>query len=600
MWGWTLQVDKVSIHHIDVGQGDATLITAQYKKNIVLSVLIDIGPDNTSVQRVIQFCKYKFSRNNNDVNRPIDYMVFTHFDRDHIGDPKSGSVGWETLQHNGLITGKTQVYAPKTGGTNASSITFSNANTVNAIFVEPVLGADILGGQYEGMKITVLAFDDKCLGAKQPTPTDDHPRDTLTNRSSIVLLLQYGDFVYYTGGDADYALEDAIACNLDENLTISAIKLSHHGSDTATPESLIARCASPVFAIIRTGENPHEHPNSPALARVLQRQENGKKTNKTGLTMMTGLNERVAAMGSPTSTMAEPYTIGLYESYRHFGIISLRKFKEKMGFQMAYDNVHRVENHSVGDTPNTPNVYELTEPYMPFVVAEIQQHIAAWSGVDCQKVYKPARECIRNILLPGNQAAKERVRSELITIAKLKYEESIQLIEQVVDDQKPLTKSQWKTLESKKVDKRLREILYDPRRIAAVAETIISNVLNYKSTLDSLQTETVKNRREVTINNEVYMIKKIRVYSHDSPPIDPKKQYRQPEISSWSSVSPSKVPLPPKHVEGGGPIQAKGFNTTLPDKRRSTARELYPSNPPKKQKQTDSNEQNQSPPDTME
>ena len=63
----------LSIHTIDVGQGDSILIQTPNFKNI----LIDGGDDN-SHHIISNYLKNKNVKN-------IDYVIATHFDSDHIG-----------------------------------------------------------------------------------------------------------------------------------------------------------------------------------------------------------------------------------------------------------------------------------------------------------------------------------------------------------------------------------------------------------------------------------------------------------------------------------------------------------------------------------
>ena len=64
--------DPMEVHFIDVGQGDATLITCGGH-----AMLIDAGDDTkgTAIQSYLQ--KQKITR--------LDYLILTHPDADHIG-----------------------------------------------------------------------------------------------------------------------------------------------------------------------------------------------------------------------------------------------------------------------------------------------------------------------------------------------------------------------------------------------------------------------------------------------------------------------------------------------------------------------------------
>ena len=73
---------KVSIHHIDVGQGDATLImitdtSDQNVRTIHKSILIDIGESADTATTVANFCRYKLDRTT--PTAMLDYVIFTHY-----------------------------------------------------------------------------------------------------------------------------------------------------------------------------------------------------------------------------------------------------------------------------------------------------------------------------------------------------------------------------------------------------------------------------------------------------------------------------------------------------------------------------------------
>ena len=64
--------DQMEVHFMDVGQGDATLVTCGGH-----AMLIDTGDDTkgTAIQSYLQ--KQKITR--------LDYLILTHPDADHIG-----------------------------------------------------------------------------------------------------------------------------------------------------------------------------------------------------------------------------------------------------------------------------------------------------------------------------------------------------------------------------------------------------------------------------------------------------------------------------------------------------------------------------------
>ena len=76
--GWWASVrfapePRLTIHFLDVGQGDAAFIALPDG----VTILIDTGPDNTVVQELGKVMPWW--------HRMIDYVIITHGDKDHYG-----------------------------------------------------------------------------------------------------------------------------------------------------------------------------------------------------------------------------------------------------------------------------------------------------------------------------------------------------------------------------------------------------------------------------------------------------------------------------------------------------------------------------------
>ena len=133
-------------------------------------------------------------------------------------------------------------------------------------------------------------------------------RDSNSNNlSSIALLLEAEDFTYYTGGDLDKAAEISIASSLKSTgRIISAMKLSHHGGDTSTPDELLQQCAEYAVAIVPAGLNAHEHPRKETMTRLIRR---NCESNHGILGVMTGLLDRAALYNKSGLNTYSPRTI---------------------------------------------------------------------------------------------------------------------------------------------------------------------------------------------------------------------------------------------------------------------------------------------------
>ena len=101
------------------------------------------------------------------------------------------------------------------------------------------------------------------------------------NAASIGMIIRFGDFWFYSGGDLPAEGENYIAANIAASgiLTVrgeplpfpgrlAAFKCGHHGADTCTSNYFL-NTLNPVAAVISCGwNNSYYHPSPPLLARL--------------------------------------------------------------------------------------------------------------------------------------------------------------------------------------------------------------------------------------------------------------------------------------------------------------------------------------------
>ncbi len=216
--------DQMEVHFMDVGQGDATLVTCGGH-----AMLIDTGDDTkgTAIQSYLQ--KQKITR--------LDYLILTHPDADHIGGAP-------------VVITKFKV----------ENVFVSNFEKDNKTYQKLIQSLDDkqikaltpkVNSQYTlgTASITILA----------PTKTYDNPND-----SSIALLLKNGNRSFLFTGDAG---EDAEKDILKTGADISAdvYKVGHHGSRYSTSKDFF-EAVDPFYAVISCGEgNSYGHPHAETL-----------------------------------------------------------------------------------------------------------------------------------------------------------------------------------------------------------------------------------------------------------------------------------------------------------------------------------------------
>lgn len=220
--------DYLTVHYIDVGQGDSIFLACGGEY-----MLIDAG-EADSDDTVIHYL--------NDLGvDEIDLVVATHAHSDHIGE--MGDV-------LNAIPADTVWYPDYRHGTKTETDFLTAVSNCGANLYEPELGETYDLG---GATVTVLG----------PVKEYDDPNDM-----SIVVLVQFGDDRFLFTGDMeneDAAENDLVAYWSDDALQADVLKVGHHGSDTSTSYHFL-RAVAPSYAVISVGEgNKYGHPKSQTM-----------------------------------------------------------------------------------------------------------------------------------------------------------------------------------------------------------------------------------------------------------------------------------------------------------------------------------------------
>jgi competence protein ComEC len=232
--------NTLSIQFLDVGQGDATLITSPTG----VQVLIDGGPDR-KILRALSSAMPLFDRS-------IDTVIGTHPDLDHVGGLSDVIVRYDVGQ---------VVYEDKETDARGAVQFRSALNSFiqgGGVVTKLRRGDTIdIGG---GARLSVL-FPDRFV------TSDD------TNLGSLVLLLQYGETSALFMGDAPTEVEDHIRVlemNTAGVLDVDVLKLGHHGSRTSSGDAWL-RATTPEVAVISRGcDNSYGHPHTEVTERLTQ------------------------------------------------------------------------------------------------------------------------------------------------------------------------------------------------------------------------------------------------------------------------------------------------------------------------------------------
>lgn len=221
----------LSVHFIDVGCGDCIFIKCNNK-----TALIDTG--NFSINE-----KAKYYLEHNEVKK-LDLFIASHTDSDHIGDFSSIADNFkiEKLWINEFCIPKEE------NKTETEKEFFDKISEYNIQTVYPKAGESYSLGDAE---LQVIA------------PLNKYENQ---NDNSLVIKLIYKDVSFLFTGDAGKDSENEMLLS-DINLKSAVLKLSHHGSKSATTEEFL-NAVAPQYAVISAGDENKYLPNREVVDRL--------------------------------------------------------------------------------------------------------------------------------------------------------------------------------------------------------------------------------------------------------------------------------------------------------------------------------------------
>ena len=252
---------ELNVHFLDVGQGDAVLISCDDAY-----MLIDAGDNDkgTLVQNYL----------NKQGVEHLDYIIGTHPDADHIG-------GMDVILYK--FDCGTVMMPEVTNDTATYRDVIDTMKEKSYQNTAPVVG------------------DSYSLGSAQFTilgPTDTYED---TNNNSIVLLLTHGDNNFLFVGDAEEKAEEDI---LAEGVSVKAdvLKVGHHGSRTASSEAFLQE-VEPTYAVISCGQdNSYGHPHAETLNTLRSMGVKVFRTDEQGTVTATSDGHEISWNCAPSTT----------------------------------------------------------------------------------------------------------------------------------------------------------------------------------------------------------------------------------------------------------------------------------------------------------
>ncbi|MBR7554744.1 MBL fold metallo-hydrolase [Allobacillus sp. GCM10007491] len=214
---------KLTVHYIDVGQGDATLLQAVEGEE-TFNLLIDAG--DWTGDEVVPYLKSQSVES-------LDVVIGTHIHADHIGQLD------EVIQKFPVdevwMTGNVHT-------TSAFEDVLTAIEQSEASYVEPRSGEEFEIGPFlvEVYHPTELSGD--------------------FNDDSISTRVTYGDVRFLFTGDAEAGAEEEMLAN-GFDLDADIFQLGHHGSSTSNTPAFV-QAVDPEVAIYSAGlDNDYGHPH---------------------------------------------------------------------------------------------------------------------------------------------------------------------------------------------------------------------------------------------------------------------------------------------------------------------------------------------------
>ena len=261
-----IKTSKFSMHFIDVGQGDATLIGCDGEW-----MLIDAG-DNTKGTAVQLYLKKA------GVSR-LKYIIGTHPDADHIGGMDVIITKFDC--ENILLPDK-------------KSDSKEYEELIDAI-------------NYRNYKISVPRVGEKfSLGSADFTVLGPISKAESNNNNSIVVKIKYKDTSFLLSGDAESEEEQEIA-DSRADLKADVYHAGHHGSNTSSSSEWLKKI-SPEYVVISCGKgNTYGHPHREVLDEFKKLGAKVYRTDEQGSIVVSSDGVKLSWNVKPSDTWKSGY-----------------------------------------------------------------------------------------------------------------------------------------------------------------------------------------------------------------------------------------------------------------------------------------------------
>jgi beta-lactamase superfamily II metal-dependent hydrolase len=229
-----------SMHVIDVGQGDAVLLSKDGKY-----ALVDAGETMNPREREAREKLLTYLDGLN-VTR-LEFFLLTHQDYDHIGSAADVLKAYDV----GVVYDN---------GVSHTSATYENLMTYileENIPYRTVSAGDIIPSPWDEVRLDILSPPkDLILSGSDPD----------INENSVILQVTYGNVSYLLTGDAEKKAEQLLL-NSGRASDIDILKAGHHASSTSSTQGFLNTVKPEVVVISVGAGNSYGHPHDGPMER---------------------------------------------------------------------------------------------------------------------------------------------------------------------------------------------------------------------------------------------------------------------------------------------------------------------------------------------